>query len=79
MHTQGKVQLKRNLTSAAARYFSEMLNVSIPAEFGFCFNILLLLGVNAQPNCMLPWQFSLWSYFPSSTIFHSTLHSYYRV
>jgi len=53
MHVQEKLQLKRILTSAAARYFSEILNVSVPAEFGFCFNILLLFSVNAQTNCML--------------------------
>lgn len=69
MLTQGKLQLKRNLTRAAARHFSEMLNVSVPAEFGFCFNILLLFSVNAQTNCMLLQQLSLWSYFTRCTIF----------
>lgn len=79
MRAQGKLPLKRNLTSAAARYFSELLNVSIPAEFGFCFNILLLFSVNAQTNCMLLQQFSPWSYFTYCTIFYSNLHSYYWV
>lgn len=77
MHAQGKLQLRRNLTSAAARYFSEMLNVSVPAESRFCFNILLLFSVNAQTNCMLLQQFSLWNYFMYCTIFYGNLHSYY--
>lgn len=51
MHTQGKLQL--NLTSASARYFLEMLNVSLPTEFRFYFSILSLFSVNAQTNCML--------------------------